>query len=243
MKDSWRYVVLCCTMATGAGAAIAAPPASASARIAPASAASPGPLHAALVAPILPTRDAHEQLRRFIVSRAARFAAPATAEEWAAQADRLRRRILDEVVLKGVPREWLAEEPRVEEVGRIDTGKGYAIRKLRYEGYPGLWVPALLYEPTTMQGKVPAVLNVNGHVGSPGKAIEYKQIRCINLAKRGMLALNPEWIGMGELGGECYAHGRQAYLDLCGRSGVSVFYLTLKRGLDVLLSQPHADPD
>ena len=243
MKDSWCYVVLCCTIATGAGAAIAAPPASAAAQTAPASAAGAGPLHAALVAPILSSPDAHEQLRRFIVRRAAQFAVPATTAEWTAQADRLRRRILDEVVLKGVPREWLAEEPRVEEVGRIDTGKGYAIRKLRYEGYPGLWVPALLYEPTATRGRIPAVLNVNGHVGAPGKAIEYKQIRCINLAKRGMLALNLEWIGMGELGGECYAHGRQVYLDLCGRSGVSVFYMTLKRGLDVLLSQPHADPD
>jgi dienelactone hydrolase len=243
MKQTSRFVVVCCAIWTGTGAAVAAPPASAPTGAASAPAAGKGPLHAALAQPILQSADAHEQLRTFIVSHAARFAMPASADAWSAQATELRRRVLDNVVLKGVPREWFAETPRVEEIGRIETGKGYAIRKLRYEGYPGLWVPALLYEPTNLKGKVPAVLNVNGHVGAPGKAIEYKQIRCINLAKRGMLALNLEWIGMGELGGECYAHNRQVYLDLCGRSGVSVFYLLMKRGLDVLLSQPHADSD
>ena len=36
---------------------------------------------------------------------------------------------------------------------------------------------------------MPVVINVNGHDGD-GKAAPYKQMRCINLAKRGMLALN-----------------------------------------------------
>jgi len=52
-------------------------------------------------------------------------------------------------------------------------------------------VPALLYEPTNLSGRVPVVLNVNGHDGS-GKVAAYKQARCINQAKRGMLALNDE---------------------------------------------------
>lgn len=201
------------------------------------------PFDAALRQPLLGSGEALDQMQTFLLSRAARLVLPDRPETWMADAERLRRRILDEVVLKGVPREWIDAKPRVEEVGRIETDKGYIIRKLRYEGYPGLWVPALLYEPTKIEGRVPAVLNPNGHVGAPGKAIDYKQIRCINMAKRGMLALNLEWVGMGELKDACYAHRRQAYLDLCGRSGVSVFYLLLKRGLDVLLSQPNADPD
>ena len=80
----------------------------------------------------------------------------------------------------------------------LEGGPGYRIKKLRYEALPGLWVPALLYEPETLEGKVPAVLNVNGH-DSKGKSADYKQIRCINQAKRGMLALNIEWLGMGQL--------------------------------------------
>src|SRR5262249_33738818 len=84
-------------------------------------------------------------------------------------------------------------------------------------------------------------LNVNGHDGN-GKAAPYKQIRCINLAKRGILALNVEWLGMGQLRGTDYGHGRMNQIDLCGTSGLAPFYLNLKPGLDVLLSLENADP-
>src|SRR5262249_21704608 len=85
-------------------------------------------------------------------------------------------------------------------------------------------------------------LNVNGHDGA-GKAAPYKQLRCINLAKRGMLALNVEWLGMGQLRGPDYAHARMNQLDLCGTSGLAPFYLDMKRGLDVLLSLEKADQE
>jgi len=59
-----------------------------------------------------------------------------------------------------------------------------------------------------------------------------------------MLALHPEWIGMGQLHeNNGYNHRDLSYLDLCGTAGVSVFYLELKRGLDVLLAQKFADPE
>ena len=70
--------------------------------------------------------------------------------------------------------------------------------------------------------------------------MDYKQAPCINLAKRGILALNTEFIGMGELRGDA-DHSRIAQLDVCGVSGVGVFYLLVKRGLDVLLAHRHAD--
>ena len=69
----------------------------------------------------------------------------------------------------------------------------------------------------------------------------YKQIRCINLAKRGMLALNVEWLGMGQLQGDGFSHNRMNQLDLCGTSGLAVFYLAMQRGLDILVDHPHAD--
>src|SRR5262249_53222448 len=95
--------------------------------------------------------------------------------------------------------------------------------------------------PDQLFGHVPVVLNVNGH-DAAGKAADYKQIRCINQARRGMIALSPEWLGMGQLRGSGYEHTRMNQLDLCGTSGVSPFYLSLKRALDVLLSHKHADP-
>ena len=88
----------------------------------------------------------------------------------------------------------------------------------------------------------PGVLNLNGHVGPPGKAVDYKQVRCVNLARRGMVALNPEWLCFGELQGPGYQHNNAGYLDLCGVAGIAVFYLAMSRALDVLLARDHVDP-
>ena len=58
-----------------------------------------------------------------------------------------------------------------------------------------------------------------------------------------MLALNIEWVGMGQLAGPGFDHYHMNQLDLCGTSGLAPYYLNMKRGLDVLLSLEHADPD
>ena len=165
---------------------------------------------------------------------------PTSRSAWEKHTTRIRREILD-LFFRGHPDGLLEEKPRVEWRGTLNPGNGYRIRKLRYEGYPGLWVPALLYEPTRLKDKVPAVLNPNGHhIG--GKAMDYKQARCINLAKRGMLALNTEFIGMGELRADA-EHNRIGHLDLCGVAGIGVFYLLMKRSLDLLLDHGHADAE
>src|SRR5262249_20151928 len=165
-----------------------------------------------------------------------------TAAEWEAYANRIRADVLDKVVFRGQAAAWRDAQTKVEWLDTIAGGPGYQIKKLRYEALPGLWIPALLYEPAKLAGKVPAILNVNGH-DPKGKAAPYKQIRCINLAKRGILALNVEWLGMGQLRAEGYQHGRMNQLDLCGTSGLAPFYLCLRGGLDVLLGLPNADPD
>ena len=85
------------------------------------------------------------------------------------------------------------------------------------------------------------MLAVNGH-DRAGKAAGYKQTRCINLAKRGMIVLNVEWLGMGQLNLPANAHGTMDQLNLCGTSGLSLFYLNMTRGMDVLLGHPNADP-
>ncbi|MFT5368714.1 MAG: dienelactone hydrolase [Candidatus Latescibacterota bacterium] len=180
------------------------------------------------------------ELHRFILSRLDRFQCPDRSGEWKQMASGLRRRFLNEVYLKGHSREVIQAQPEVVWGDVIEAGRGYRIRKLRYEGYPGMWIPALLYEPEQMDGKVPGVLNPNGH-HSGGKAMDYKQARCINLAKRGMLALNTEFIGMGELTAS-RDHNRIGHLDLSGKAGVGVFYLAMKRALDVLVNHPSCDP-
>lgn len=164
-----------------------------------------------------------------------------SAAEWQLQADRLRAAVLENVVYRGEAANWRDAETRVEWLDTIDGGPGYRIKKLRFEALPGLWIPALLYVPEELEGKVPVVLNVNGH-SAEGKAYVPKQLRCINQAKRGILALNVEWVGMGQLRGEGFVHYRMNQLDLCGTSGLAPFYLSMKRSLDLLLNLEHADP-
>ena len=56
---------------------------------------------------------------------------------------------------------------KIEWLETLPGGTGYSIRKLRFEAAPGMWIPALLYQPDKLADKTPVVLNVNGHVGAP----------------------------------------------------------------------------
>ena len=161
--------------------------------------------------------------------------------EWEKIARKMRQETLDKVVFRGEAENWRKQKTRVEWFETIPGGPGYQIRKLRYEAVPGMWIPAVLYVPDDLTGKVPVSLAVNGHEGV-GKSVAYKQLRCINMAKRGMIVLNPEWIGMGQLRGSNYGHYRMNQLDLSGTSGLAPFYLAMSRGLDILLAHKNADP-
>lgn len=179
------------------------------------------------------------QLREYLVQRIAPAPIVKDPASWTAESAQLRKKLL-EIVYHGWPPEWVNAPPRFEEVGVL-PGKGYRIRKLRYEIVPGFFSTALLYEPEKVTSNTPAILNVNGHVGQPGKAVEYKQKRCINLARNGILALNLEWLNCGELTHRENAHWFAGHLDLTGRSGVGLFYLAMRRGLDYLHAMPGVD--
>ena len=189
---------------------------------------------------ILAPQVAAFQLRQYVLRRVAKPPAPSSAGEWTAASVRLRRHLLDDVVFHGWRREWVEASPKFEEAGVIE-GKGYRIRKLRYEIVPGFQSVALLYEPENLRGKIPAILNVNGHVGPPGKSVEYKQKRCITFARHGILALNLEWLSYGELSQTGNQHSFGHHLDLAGANGVGLFYLAMRKGLDYLYEHPNTD--
>ncbi len=200
---------------------------------------------------LLPAGRTGEEVRRTLLSAIERWEIPRGLDAEAARAVWLkgqsaRRQAVIERALRPIPAAWETHQVRVE-WGETFTRDGYTIRQFLYEPIPTLWIGGLLYEPASYDtpmavgGKVPVVLNVNGHVGKPGMFIDYKQARCINLVKRGMIAMNVEWIGMGQLSGAGYGHEDMVYLDLAGVPGLSVFYLTMTRALDVLLDLPHAD--
>ena len=106
--------------------------------------------------------------------------------------------------------------------------------------FPASNLTALLYEPEHMHGKIPAILDVNGH-GPGGKAVEHKQKRCINQARRGIIALSPEFINFGELSSAGSEHSNIGLLDLAGENGLGLFYLSMRRGIDYLYNDPDVD--
>jgi len=180
-----------------------------------------------------------QQIERFLVSHLPAFKAPTDAKRWTRESKRLRSEALSKVYLRGWSWKVIEARPRVVWGETLRPDPSYVIRKLRFEAFPNYWVPALLYEPQRRKGKLPAVLNPNGH-HQGGKAATYKQARCANLARRGVLAMNFEFIGMSELSGDLI-HNNVGWLDLTGMAGVGTFYLAMRKALDVLLAHPQID--
>ncbi|MBL9133577.1 MAG: hypothetical protein JNG86_20370 [Verrucomicrobiaceae bacterium] len=202
----------------------------------------PSDLEALLSHPILEKSQPERESRAFCDPKVPRMPKLTTLDEWKAFADKTRHDALENIVFRGaLAKQWRDAKTKVEWLDTIEGGAGYSIKKLRYEALPGLWIPALLYQPDKPGAKMPVHLAVNGH-DAVGKAAPYKQIRCINLAKRGIASLNVEWLGMGQLRSDGFVHSRMNQLDLCGVSGLAPFYLSMSRGLDILLALPNADP-
>jgi dienelactone hydrolase len=201
----------------------------------------PAMLTNVLKEPLQTPEVAAEQLRQYLFLKSPKLPRPDGAEQWTAEAARIRKHLLDEIIFHGWPRAWVESTPQVEDLGVFYSGEGYRMRKLRYEMVPGFQSTAILYEPQDLHGKIPAVLNLNGHDYEMGKAVEYKQKRCINLAKRGMLALSPEWLSCGELNQPENRHEFGSHLDLVGANAVGLFYLAMRRALDYLYDHPNVD--
>jgi dienelactone hydrolase len=179
-----------------------------------------------------------EQLSHFMLRSVPLLVLPSKPEQWDKEAAQIRAHELS-VLYHGWLRQWVDAAPKFEKVGVI-VGKGYCIIKLRYEIVPGFYSAVLLYEPEHMSGKLPAILNVNGR-GPGGKAVEHKQKRCINQARRGIIALNLKWFGFGELGAPGDSHANLRLLDLAGVNGLGLFYLEMRCGLDYLYEDSDVD--
>lgn len=198
-------------------------------------------IHQALSRPVEQPAVTTFQIQSYLFHEVSPLPAPKTAAAWTKEERQLRHRILDNIAQHGWPRSWFDSPPRFQQVGVIKTGDGYQIRKLRFEVVPGMMSTALLYEPDHLDRRAPAILNLVGHEPE-GIDVPYEQIRCINFAKRGIVALDLEWMGYGELSQPGNDHDFGADLDLVGANDFGLFYLTMRRGLDYLVSLPEVDP-
>jgi hypothetical protein len=191
--------------------------------------------------PVQPTAVTTFQLQSYMMKHISKPVPPATAEQWNAEAQKLRKHILQDIAYHGWPPDWVNSPPRFEQTEVIETSHGYRLRKFRYEVVPGFESTAILYEPEKIDGRVPAILNLVGH-DPLGNAVEYEQKRCINFAKQGILALSLGWPGFGELGQPENSHDFGGHLDLVGSNALGYFYLIMRRGLDYLAALPQTDP-
>jgi hypothetical protein len=180
------------------------------------------------------------QVQKYLMKDIPKPLVPATAEQWNLEKVRLRNHILKDVAYHGWPQEWINSAPRFEQTEVIITSHGYRVRKYRYEIVPGFESTAILYEPARLNGRVPAILNLTGHEPL-GNLTEYEQKRCINFAKRGILALSLGWPGLGELGQPENNHDFAGQLDLVGANSLGFFYLIIRRGLDLLATLSNVD--
>jgi dienelactone hydrolase len=197
-------------------------------------------LRSLLAQPVEPAATSAFQLEQYLSHRILPLPSPKNASDWTEQEQRLRKHVLEDIAFHGWPSEWVRSAPNFQPMGVIESGYGYRVRKFRYEIVPGFASTALLYEPEKVDGRVPAILNVIGHERM-GNAAEYEQKRCINFAKRGIIALSLEWIGFGELALKGDAHDDAASLDLVGSNALGFHYLAMRRGLDYLATLPQVD--
>ena len=197
-------------------------------------------VEARLVQPLINTKQTVVEAQIYLASRVKPMPPIRDRAEWERYATDLRRQILDKVVFRGEAAKWRAVPVKEEWLDTIPAD-GYRLRKFRYQVLPGLWLPALLYEPLELKGRMPVVINVNGHEGE-GMAIPYIQQRCIHLARHGVLAFNYEWYQKGQMNDPGYNHARMNQLDLVGTSGLAPFFLAHQHLLDVALKHPNADP-
>jgi cephalosporin-C deacetylase-like acetyl esterase len=143
-----------------------------------------------LRAPILTEGDRQSMMFSFVDRNLPLISVPERQEERLA----LRVRILKSVGLEDLeqrtPIRWIAK-------GAIERDT-YRIEKILFESSPGMMVPALVYVPNKVAGTVPAMISIPGHVYCEGKTNESVQARCVNLARRGIIAMTYDYIDTGE---------------------------------------------
>ena len=83
----------------------------------------------------------------------------------------------------------------------LDTiaANGYRVKKFRYEVDPGHVAPGPAVRARAAEWTRAGRSSTSTATKGDGKANSYIQERCINLAKKGMLAFNYEWFGMGQM--------------------------------------------
>jgi hypothetical protein len=111
-------------------------------------------------------------------------------QSWEKRRQELKQCMLSTLKLSSIPAAP-ASRPIVTAVRKFD---GYTVQNIAIETLPGLFVSGSLYRPTKSKGKLPVVLNPDGHFAK-GRYREECQIRCATLARMGAIAFSYDLFG------------------------------------------------
>jgi hypothetical protein len=116
-----------------------------------------------------------------------------TLAEWEKRKAELKPCMLEALQLSKLP-PAPASKPIITPKRKFD---GYTVENIAIEILPGVWINGSLYKPTKYKGKIPVILNPDGH----WEKQRYRpdcQYRCAALAKMGAMAFSYDLFAWGE---------------------------------------------
>jgi dienelactone hydrolase len=128
--------------------------------------------------------------------------------------------------------------------GRFEPAPGVVAERVTYRTQFGLRVPAILYLPKTIAGKLPGLIVVNGHGGD--KFSWYAFYSGIMYARAGAAVLTYDPIGEGERNIDrnsgTRAHDKRLEPDEIGRRMGGLMVTDVMQALSYLRQRPEVDP-
>jgi poly(3-hydroxybutyrate) depolymerase len=124
-------------------------------------------------------------------------------------------------------------------VDTIDRGD-HLVEKRLIEAHPGLWIPTLVLRPKGATEDLPGILVHHGH-NQPGKSRDAILTLGANLARRGALVVQPDWVFFGDLTKAKNDHMHAEGNLLAGRSMNLPITSVARRMIDYLEQRPEID--
>ena len=153
-----------------------------------------------------------------------------TVTEWERRKEKLKPCLLEALQLSKLPAAPNSK-PIITPKRKYD---GYTVENIAIEILPGLWVNGSLYKPAKYKGKIPVILNPDGHWEKQRYRADC-QYRCAALAKMGAMAFSYDLFAWGESSLQFKIEDHRRSLSMTVQALGSI------RILDYLLSQKDAD--